>query len=170
MILPLRAIVFQLLLTTVAIAVESSILHKRLKLSRKTSLEYAASLNLLTLLAGWYLFFVFFDSLPSGMKSSVIQFILFNQASNQTLLFLFVAGVLTFFISLGIKIRGWQVLEYLRDEVLFAEPVESNVQFIKTSNFFNPTSVRVMIIMQAHSLSYSTITLLLVVELLLTQS
>ncbi|MGK7900125.1 MAG: filament integrity protein FraC [Hormoscilla sp.] len=168
MILPLRAVVFQILLTTVAIAVESLLLHKRLKLSRKTSLEYAVSLNFLTLFAGWYLFFVFFDTLPSQMKLNVIELILFNKASNQTLLLLFVAGVLTFFISLGIKLKGWQGLEYLRNEVLFAEPLESNVQFIKTSNFFNPASVRVLTILQAHSLSYSTISLLLVFELLLT--
>ncbi len=169
MILPLRAIVFQLLLTLVAIAIESLHLHRRLKLSRKTSLEYAVSLNLLTLFAGWYLFFVFFGTFPSGMRSSLMQFILFNQYSNEIWLFLFVAGVLTFFITLAIKLKGWQILEYLRNEILFEEPLESKEQFIKYSNFFNPASVRVMKIMQAHSFSYSAILLLLFLNLLLTE-
>jgi len=170
MILPLRAIVFQLLLTLVAIAIESLLLHRRLKLSRKTSLEYAVSLNLLTLFAGWYLFFVFFGTFPSEMKSSLMQFILFNQYSNEILLFLFVAGVLTFLNTLAIKLKGWQILEYLRNEILFEEPLESNKQFIKTAKFFNPASVRVMTILEAHSYSYIAVLLVLIVDFLLTQS
>ncbi|MBC6479797.1 MAG: hypothetical protein GDA56_20445 [Hormoscilla sp. GM7CHS1pb] len=172
MILPLRAIVFQLLLTLVAIAIESFILHRRLKLSRKTSLEYAVSLNLLTLFAGWYLFFVFFGTFPSEMKSSLMQFILFNQYYKDILLllFVFVAVSLTFLITLAIKIKGWEILEYLRNEVLFEYESESKENFIKKPNFFNPASVRGMTIMQAHSFSYSAISLLLVINLLLTQS
>lgn len=167
MILPLRAIFFQILLTLVAIAIESLLLHKRLKLSRKTSLEYAISLNLLTLVAGWYLFFVFFDTLPSGMQSSLIEFILFNKYSNETTIFLFVAGILTFFITLAIKLKGWQVLEYLRNEVIFEDPQEANDQFIKSTNFFNPASVRVMAILQGHAYSHVAILGLVLVELLL---
>ena len=104
------------------------------------------------------------------MKSSLIQFILFNEYSKKTLIFLFVAGVFTFFMTLAIKLKGWQILEYLRNEVLFKEAAESNDQFIKTANFFNPTSLRVMIILQAHSFSYTAISLLIVLNLLLTQS
>ncbi|MBC6473572.1 MAG: hypothetical protein GDA48_12730 [Hormoscilla sp. GM102CHS1] len=170
MILPLRAIVFQLLLTLVAIAIESFILHRRLKLSRKTSLEYAVSLNLLTLFAGWYLFFVFFSTFPSEMKSILMQFILFNQYYNDILLLLFVAVFSTFLITLAIKIKGWKILEYLQNEVLFEYASESKENFIKNSNLFNRASVRGMTIMQAHSFSYSAISLLLVLKLLLTQS
>jgi len=170
MILPLRAIVFQILLTTVAIAIESFVLHRRLKLSPKTSLEYVVSLNFLTLFAGWYLFFVFFDTFPEGLQSDLIQLILFNEYSNQSVLFLLVAAVLTFFITLAMKLKGWQILEYVRNEVLFPEPLESNVQFIKTANFFNPASVRVMTIMQAHAFSHSAILVLLAFNLFLTQT
>lgn len=167
MILPLRAIAFQLLLTTVAIAIESFLLHKRLKLSRKTSVEYAVSLNLLTLFAGWYLFFVFFSTLPSSIESTLIEFILFDRWSNQTLLFLFLAGMITFFITLALKIKGWEGLEYLRNEVLFEEPLEAKNQFIKDANSYNPAGLRVMTILEAHSYSYSTILLVLIAKLLL---
>lgn len=45
-VLPLRAVMFQILFLLVAIAVESFIFKKKLHLSGRTSIEYATSINL----------------------------------------------------------------------------------------------------------------------------
>ena len=50
---PLRAVAFQLLFFLIAIAIESLILRRRRNIDRQTSLEYAAFMNLLTIVLGW---------------------------------------------------------------------------------------------------------------------
>lgn len=76
--LPLRAILFQALFLLVAIAIESFILHKRLYLSRRMSIEYAASLNLFSTVCGWTLFFLVEPLMPVGLREQMVNFIFFS--------------------------------------------------------------------------------------------
>ena len=77
-ILPLPAILWQILVLTIAIAIESLILHKKLYLSRRTSIEYAAFLNLFSTIFGWEIFFLAHPLLPLWLQQQIINFILFG--------------------------------------------------------------------------------------------
>ncbi|HEY9849280.1 MAG TPA: filament integrity protein FraC [Leptolyngbyaceae cyanobacterium] len=77
-VLPLRAVMFQILFLLVAIAVESFIFKKKLHLSGRTSIEYATSINLFSTIIGWIAFFFFLPFLPFKLQAQLINFILFN--------------------------------------------------------------------------------------------
>lgn len=77
-VLPLRAVMFQILFLLVAIAVESFIFKKNLHLSGRNSIEYATSINLFSTIIGWLIFFFFVPLLPINLQGQLINFILFN--------------------------------------------------------------------------------------------
>lgn len=114
---PLQAILFQFLFLLVAIAIESFILYRQLKFSRKKSIDYATSINLFSLVLGWLAFFYIQGLLPPNLKGELISFIFFDrfiapQASNfNTVIIL--SGFLTFFSAFFIKLKGLDFLEAL---------------------------------------------------------
>lgn len=123
---PLRAIMLQCLLLTVAVAVEAPVLYRGLrtsdnqKISPKQSIQYALSMNLLSTVLGWFTIFAFFNlesSLPfswtSNVEAALLSFIFFNQLSNQTLSLLIVIGFVTFFASFTVKQVGLWGLRWL---------------------------------------------------------
>lgn len=125
-VLPLRAIVLQCLLLSVSIAIESSVLFRLLKtsdnqpISPQQSLQYAASIDLLSTVLGWFTVFSFFNfatSLPSGwtrdLETALLNFVFFNQFSNQSLSFLILGGFITFFASFIVKQVGLWGLRWL---------------------------------------------------------
>lgn len=96
-VLPLRAVLFQGVFLLIAIAIESFILHKQLGLSRRTSLEYAASLNLFSTVIGWLFFFLIQPNLPAELQRQLLQYIFFNRfapGSNFPLLLLYTEAAL----------------------------------------------------------------------------
>jgi hypothetical protein len=104
-VLPLRAIVFQCLLLLVAIALEAQVLRKQLQLGYQPSIRYAASLNLLTVVLGWMAFFSVESLLPDDLRTQLISYVLFgnfyvNGLSGSLGIFIVVAGLVTFFITL----------------------------------------------------------------------
>jgi hypothetical protein len=115
-VLPLRAIVLQCLLLTLAIAIESRVLFQNLKtpdrqqITPRQSIQYAATMNLLSTLLGWFAIFSFFglqSTLPFSwiqpVEIALLNFIFFNQLSSQSLSFLIVLAFVTFFISFAVK-------------------------------------------------------------------
>lgn len=78
-VLPLRAILLQILFLTIAIAIESFVLHRKLYLSRRTSIEYAASLNLFSTIFGWAIFFLVNPFLGIVFQHEIINYILFGR-------------------------------------------------------------------------------------------
>lgn len=118
-VLPLRAIVLQCLLLLVSIAIEAVVLFRLLKtgdnqpISPRQSIQYAASIDLLSTVLGWFTIFSFFNleaSLPSewtrNVETDLLNFLFFNQFSDQSLSFLIVGGFITFFASFVIKQVG----------------------------------------------------------------
>lgn len=125
-VLPLRAIVLQCLLLSVSIAIESYVLYRLLRtadnqqISPKQSIQYAASIDLLSAVLGWFTIFSFFNlgtSLPSGwtrdLEIALLNLLFFNQFSDQTLSFLIVGGFITFFASFIVKQVGLWGLRWL---------------------------------------------------------
>ena len=125
-VLPLRAIVLQCLLLSVSIAIEAVVLFRLLKLpdrqsiSPKQSVQYAASIDLLSTVLGWFAIFSFLNlgtELPLGwtreIETALLNFLFFNQFSNQSISFLIVGGFLTFFASFVVKQVGLWGLRWL---------------------------------------------------------
>ena len=56
-ILPLKAILFQVLFLAIAIAIEAAVWRWQLNLPRRTTIEFAMATNLLAAVIGWLVFF-----------------------------------------------------------------------------------------------------------------
>ena len=112
-VLPLRAILFQLLFLLLAIAIESIVLQERLKLSRRISLEYSASINLLSTAIGWLFFFTLEPALPLAWKGPLISYVLFNARSTNTNTLLIMLGLFTFFGTFIVELQGLELLQVL---------------------------------------------------------
>lgn len=89
-------------------------------ISPKQSIQYAASIDLLSTVLGWFAVFSFFNlgtSLPSDwtrdLETALLNFLFFNQFSDQSLSFLIVGGFITFFASFVVKQVGLWGLRWL---------------------------------------------------------
>ncbi|GAB4152382.1 MAG: hypothetical protein Fur0046_31960 [Cyanobacteria bacterium J069] len=120
-VLPLRAIAFQILFLLMAIAIESHVFAVQLALppkqpngvSPQQSVQIAATLNLLTAMAGWFVFFLIQPWLPLPLKQQLLSFIFFDQWSADAAFPAILAGFLTFFASFAVKLLGLAALEWL---------------------------------------------------------
>ncbi len=114
-VLPLRAIAFQTLLLLVAIALEAVVLRQRLRLGYQTSMQYAATLNLLATSLGWLLFLALESLIPAALQTQIISYVLFNRfyenfwGENIPVL-LVVAGIICFFATFWVKLQGLTLL------------------------------------------------------------
>jgi hypothetical protein len=166
-ILPLRAIVLQSLFLLMAIAIEASVLKRRMSLTPKDSVYFAASMNLLCVILGWLALFLFLnmaDVLPPGLQVPLISFIFFDQWSGETATLLIVSCFIIFFASLGIKLLGLLGLRLLleMDKKIEKKPEEESEPV--PTRFFRelrqePNELRpeITTILFANAWSYSSI-------------
>lgn len=116
-VLPLQTILLQVLFLLVAIALEARVLHRRLSLTRRTSVEYATSINLLCAVMGWLGFFLLKNLLPQPLKTQLISYIFFDRLLEplpESLSLVVVStGIVIFFCAFLIKLKGLQLLEAL---------------------------------------------------------
>lgn len=77
-VLPLRAIVFQVLFLLIAIAIEALVLQRRLLIARRKSIEYAAFMNLLSAILGWIVFFFLVSRLSGELKAQLLSYIFYD--------------------------------------------------------------------------------------------
>jgi hypothetical protein len=120
-VLPLQLILFQILFLLVAIALEARVLHRRLNLTRKTSVQYATSLNLWSVVLGWLTFFVLESLLPQLLRIQIVNFILFDHPIGSQLDTpnpqLISIGIVIFFFSFTIKIIGLEIInKWIHDQ------------------------------------------------------
>ncbi len=115
--LPVQTILYQSLFLLMATAIEGYILHRQLQLSRKTSIQYAASINLLSTLVGWLLFFFIQSRLPKNIKIQVISYIFFNRFLNSvptsSSFFLIILLIISLFLSFMVKFQALKSLDSL---------------------------------------------------------
>ncbi len=114
-VLPLRAIAFQSLLLMVAIALEALVLRQRLRLGYQTSMQYAATLNLLATSLGWLLFLTLDSLLPPDLHTQIISYVLFNRFYvnywvDKIPVLVVMAGIIAFFATFWIKLQGLNLL------------------------------------------------------------
>jgi hypothetical protein len=183
-VLSLRAIVLQALLLAVAVAIESYVLFRRLRmldnqfLSPKQSIQYALSINLLSTVLGWFTIFSFFGfesslspAWTSGLETALLNFIFFNQFSTQSLSLLVVAGFIAFFANFVVKQMGvWGLRWLLQPEfLLLAKPIDpepervsiSGIRNLRNESSFENNSLNVTPVLFANAWSHTAILLIL---------
>lgn len=176
-VLPLQTILFQTIFLLVAIALEARVLHRRLMLTRRTSMEYATSINLLSTIIGWLVFFIAQDLLPQPLKAQLISYIFFDrlldpQPANLTLI-IAATGITMFFATFLIKLKGLELLEALlqsaKEQPLSPSPGKTNRLTLSMRlrwAAFRADPNRAAIVLLANAYSHSAIFLLLFLRFL----
>jgi hypothetical protein len=174
-VLPLRAIALQILFLLIAIAIESSVLYRQLKISPRESVQYAATINLLSAVLGWLVIFTILNTGTGGtlrgsidVEIALINLLLFNQASSvgsSVTGFLLVAVLATFPISFAVKQLGLMLLKWVLDPVLAEatpppEPEVRSVMREPKKNVREESSPQILAVFLASLLSYAAIVLL----------
>ncbi|MDZ8185714.1 MAG: filament integrity protein fraC [Nostoc sp. ChiSLP02] len=169
-IFPIGGILFDFLFVLIAIPIEAYILHKRLKFDKKTSTFYAISINLFSAVIGWSIFFAVEPVLPIETKSELMTYLFFNtfkSAGTQTMLVL--TAFVIFFGTFIVKFLLLRVLviSLLKEPFAKKEEEIQGFQRQKWRGFNNlklqSTNV-VTSILIANSLSYSAITIILLLR------
>jgi hypothetical protein len=164
-VLPLRAILFQLLFLLIAIAIESMIFKERLNLTRRISLEYSASVNLFSTAIGWLFFFTLEPALPLAWKGPLISYVLFNARSTNTNTLLIMLGLFTFFGTFIAELQGLELLQLLlqrnqKEEVVTPKVYRARDKLRRRELGLAATN-RATTILLANACSYSLILLIL---------
>ncbi|MEQ9001492.1 MAG: hypothetical protein RID53_33950 [Coleofasciculus sp. B1-GNL1-01] len=174
-VLPLQLILFQILFLLVAIALEARVLHRRLNLTRKTSVQYATSLNLWSVVLGWLTFLVLETLLPQFLRIQIVNFIFFDHPLGSQLDTpnpqLISIGIMIFFFSFIIKIIGFELIkQWIHDKPEQFE-MSSDISNKRPSLFKQPkrkiTQPKpnpAFTLLLANAYSYSAILLILVLR------
>src|SRR5512146_2768127 len=109
--LPLRAIAFQSMLLLVAIALEAMVLRQRLRLGYQTSVQYAATINLLTTSLGWIAFLSLEAVLPTPLRQQIMSYVLFsrffpNDWLDALPVMMVMAAIVVFFATYWVKLQS----------------------------------------------------------------
>lgn len=176
-ILPLRAIAFQTVLLLVAIALEAAVLRQRLRIGFQTSMQYAATLNLLATSLGWLVFLAAELVIPEDLRTQIISYVLFNRFYNNPMLnslpvIIILAGMLSFFATFWVKFQGLEWLLRIlgrkptvvtREKVL-ANRLERYRQARQGRNQKRPAPTHLLAVLEANALSFTAILLLLLLR------
>lgn len=174
-VVPLRAIAFQIVFLLMAIAIEATVLHKRLNIPPKQSVQFAASLNLLTTVLGWLVTFLLLGTaavLPTPLlmelKMALMNFIFFDQWANGTAELLIMICFITFFVSLGVKWLGLVGLDWLMKKDLPEAPKVVAETSVFTSPQRKPREFRPRLntTLVANASSYSAILIALLLRII----
>ncbi|NEP76270.1 filament integrity protein FraC [Okeania sp. SIO2G5] len=124
--IPLRLMVTQSLLIVVAIALESLVLRRFLQYPPRKSVEYSISINLFSLVVGWFFFLNLVSNvpLPAAILEDLMNLILFDKWSNATRAGTVIVALVTFFVTFFIEVIGFTSLQKLRNE---EEAIESQI-------------------------------------------
>lgn len=169
---PLKMIVFQGLLMLVAIAVEAYVLRKELKLLPKQSIDYATTINFLSVAVGWVVFFAFQSIVSDGLRIKLINCIFFDRWQQDILWGIILAAVVTFFVSFFVKLVGLSQLRIFLGDKKAESNEDENTKTLKfgTSRRAAKSSLKVSgegnAVLKANALSYSAISLILFVRFL----
>jgi hypothetical protein len=186
--MPLRAIAFQSMLLLVAIALEAIVLRQHLRLGYQTSVQYAATINLLTTSLGWIAFLSLEALLPWALRQQIISYVLFNRfdPTNPWMdalpVVIVVAAIIAFFTTYWFKLQGLSLLVRL----LGRETVPKMTVRVEESPRYNSTRRPVawsssarkqqpetssrgasytLAVLQANALSFTVIVILLLLRL-----
>ncbi len=162
-VLPLKAILFQLLFVVLAIAIEAIVLQRYLGIGRKTSIQYTATANLLSTVVGWFIFFVAAPLLPPDWQLQLVNFVFFDLTNNTPIL----VGLafLTFLGTFVVKLQSLQWLDLILENKKPDEAEAKDVAKFRGRSgqrqaFANVPS-RALAVLWANAASFSAIALII---------
>ncbi|HTL90184.1 MAG TPA: hypothetical protein VL134_12350 [Leptolyngbya sp.] len=166
-VLPLRTILFQLLFMVIAIAVESLVLRNYLGIGRKSSIQYAATANLLSTVVGWLVFFIAEPTLPPAWRQQLINYIFFNLTNNSAMLI--GLAFLTFLATFVVKLQSFYWLDLiLEGKAIVETEVRDRNKFqgrkVQRQSFATVPS-RALAVLLANAASFSAITLMIAIRM-----
>jgi hypothetical protein len=145
-----KVILIRLLRLLVCITVEAWILKRGLAISPRTSVEYAAAINLLANSVSWLIFFTIEPITPNFLREQILS----NLAFGVDDLSLIVLGlsILNFLLFLVIKWQGLELVRVLTNpgEVKQAASIQQGYQF------------RIMV--KAHTMSHVAILIIFLIN------
>lgn len=168
-VLAVGAVLFNLLFILMSISIEAYCFNRRLKFDKKTSIFYAISINLFSNVIGWIAFFIVEPSLPLQLKSELINFVFFNNfKSPNTQTVLILTCFIIFFGTFIVKLFLLRLFSLVLDEQI-GKKVETtpNIErqkwrYMSRNKLIGNNLVSTMLI--ANSLSYSAITLVMLIR------
>jgi hypothetical protein len=179
LILPLRAVLLQSLFLLVTIAIEAVILRWELRMPYKRSVQYAATLNLLSMVIGWLSFFLTLPILDARLLEDVISYVLFDRLPINVFLIV-VGGFIAFMLSFLVKLYGLKGLDFILERqgpkpVEDAPPTERSrrsftspaTRYRESDRPQTPQSSPRYAILLANAASYSAIAAILTLRILL---
>ncbi|MEA5550325.1 filament integrity protein fraC [Anabaena cylindrica UHCC 0172] len=172
-ILPVGAILFQTLFLLIAIAIEGYVLHRWLKFDKKTSIFYAIAINVFSTVIGWNFFFLIEPILPLQAKSELMSYVFFNRFTNiSTQSYIIFICFVMFFATFLIKFSLLKILIITLDEIGKKEeiPTTQREKIIINEKFKLQNTNLVTTTLIANSMSYSAITVVLILRNLSTIS
>ena len=118
LVLPLGTVLYQCFFLLLSIAIEAFILRRGLRLNQRKSVEYATSINLLSITIGWLIFFIVISLFAQQVEPSVISYILFDRlfGNRYTYFWLLASIVFTFLGTSLVKFSGLYGLQLLLGE------------------------------------------------------
>lgn len=176
--LPLKAMVFQSMLLLVAIALEAMVLRQHLRLGYRTSVQYAATINLLATSLGWIAFLSLEAVLPTPLRQQIMSYVLFSRFFPNPWLeslpvMMVMAAIVVFFATYWVKLQSLSALVALlgKAPVLEAPGLSDRERRNSAPRRGAPSAARsrtatyTVAVLQANALSFTVIVLLLFLQL-----
>ncbi|MBO0347623.1 hypothetical protein J0895_00560 [Phormidium pseudopriestleyi FRX01] len=166
MVFPLPTILLQTFLLTISVAIESSVFYARCQVSRKTSVEYALTINLISACVGWVFFFYIEPFLSPTLKIQLVTYIFLNQLGEGSLSLIFMIGFVLFWANFAIKLISLNLFNKIIDSA-YPLKAESENDLEEDSRYYTrkikkaPERRQAMAVLWGHSYSHSVILLVL---------
>lgn len=164
-VLALPVVLTQILVLLMVIAIESVFFHKFLKFSPKNSVQYVATINLLSAILGWLIFLGWEEIISHSERERLMSCFFFNQC--QFLGFLsFIFNLAIFFGSFLWKWLAFQLfmILWLRERKLFIHSPLPPKLYLQLKNRIKFLSDAILIVFLAHFFSYYSIIIALIVQ------
>lgn len=165
MVFPLPTILLQTFFLTISVAIESSVFYARCQVSRKTSVEYALAINLISACVGWSFFFYIEPALSPELKIQLVAYVFLNQLGDGGAALLFLVGFFVFWANFFIKLISLNLFNKVIDS---AYPLKAELEVAdEDSRYYTrkvkkaPERRQAMAVLWGHSYSHSIILLVL---------
>mgnify|MGYP001788319322 FL=1 len=172
-VLPLRAIAFQGLFLLIAIALEAIVYFRQLGFDYKTSVRYAASVNLFSTFIGWLLFFNLQAFLPQPLKEQLISYFFFerffiNPWAPSIAPLLALSGLIVFMGVFLLELKSLDLLDLLLGKIKTEDAVLGKEDFrtsrLRQQGIVFKSNSRAYAVLVANAYSFSAILFLLIIR------
>ncbi|WP_411268787.1 filament integrity protein FraC [Laspinema sp. D2d] len=162
MVFPLPTILLQTFFLTISVAIESSVFYSRCPVSRKTSVEYALAINLISACVGWFFFFYIEPFLSPPLKIQLITYVFLNQLGEGGLSLVFLIGFIVFWANFAIKLISLNLFNKVIDPTYPLKPeyeadLENDSRYSTRKIKKAPERRQAMAVLWGHCYSHSVI-------------